>query len=151
MTQDVWDRRFMILTNEIAKWSSCIRRNVGAIIVKNNRIIATGYNGAPHGITTCRDKGVCYRETLNVEHGSKQELCYAAHAEQNALIQAARLGISIDGATLYCTHAPCSVCARLIINSGIKRIVYEHGYPDDFAKKLLDKTDIQMEVLDVTE
>ena len=145
MTQDVWDKRFMRLTDEISTWSSCIRRKVGAIIVKDNRIITTGYNGAPHGIEPCRDRNKCFRISNNIPSGQRQELCYAAHAEQNAIVQAAKLGSSIDGATLYCTHAPCSICARLIINSGIKRIVYCSDYPDEFATKLLEEANIEME------
>ncbi len=131
-----WDKRFMTLTEEVGTWSSCIRRQVGAIIVRDKRVMATGYNGAPEGIETCVDRGECIREKLGIASGTHAELCYAAHAEQNAIIQAARYGISIDGATLYCTHQPCVICAKMIINAGIKRVVYKEGYPDEFSMKL---------------
>ncbi len=131
-----WDTRFMRLTEEVGSWASCIRRKVGAIIVKDKRVMATGYNGAPAGISTCVDRGECMREKLNIKSGTHAELCYAAHAEQNAIIQAARYGINIDGATLYCTHQPCVICAKMIINAGIKRVVYKEGYPDEFSMQL---------------
>ena len=108
---DKWDARFMKLAAEIASWASCYQpnRKIGAVIVKNKRIMTTGYNGAPAGVKTCVERGECLRRKLNVPSGTRQEVCYAIHAEQNAIIQAARLGVSIEGATLYCTHQPCSV------------------------------------------
>ncbi len=133
---DKWDKRFMRLTEEVGTWSSCIRRQVGAIIVRENRVIATGYNGAPAGVETCVSRGECMREKMNIPSGTHAELCYAAHAEQNAIIQAARYGININGATLYCTHQPCVICAKMIINAGIARVVYKEGYPDEFSMKL---------------
>ena len=119
----------------IAGWSSCYNegRNIGAVIVKDKRIMTTGYNGAPAGLMTCKERGECLRRKLNIPSGTRTEICYAIHAEQNAILQAAKLGLSIDGATLYCTHQPCSVCAKMIINAGVKRVVYEQGYPDDFS------------------
>lgn len=144
---DKWDDRFMQVANLVSTWSSCIRSNrqIGSVIVKNKRIIATGYNGAPSGIKTCAEKGFCMREQMGIKSGTSPELCYAAHAEQNAIVQAARLGISIDKATLYCTHQPCVICAKLIINSGIKRVVYEHGYPDAFARELFKEAEVSLE------
>lgn len=103
----------------------------GAVVVKNKRIMTTGYNGAPAGIESCRDKKTCLRRELNIPSGTRQELCYAVHAEQNAIAQAARMGINIEGATLYCTHQPCIICTKLIINAGIRRVVYKYGYPDE--------------------
>lgn len=137
-----WDKRFMDLTCEIATWSSCYKpdRNVGAIIVRNKRILTTGYNGAPAGIQSCADKEECLRNNLGIESGSRQELCYAIHAEQNAIIQAAKIGVPIEGATLYCTHQPCAICAKMIVNAGIKRVVYLNPYPDDFAKQIFDES-----------
>ena len=131
---DKWDKRFMELTETVAGWSSCFQENrhVGAVIVLGKRVMTTGYNGAPAGIQSCVDKGECLRRKLGVASGTRQELCYAVHAEQNAIIQAARLGIKIEGATLYCTHQPCVICAKMIINAGIARVVYKEGYPDDF-------------------
>ena len=142
---DKWDDRFMQVARLVSTWSSCIRRQIGAVIVQNRRIIATGYNGAPSGIKTCVEKGVCMREQMGIKSGTSPELCYAAHAEQNAIVQAARLGISIDKATLYCTHQPCVICAKLIINSGIDRVVYEQGYPDAFARELFKEANVKLE------
>lgn len=144
---DKWDKRFMEMTEQIGNWSSCFRENrkVGAVIVKNKRIIATGYNGAPQGIKSCADKKECLRVKLNVESGTRQELCYAVHAEQNAIIQAARVGSSVEGCTLYCTHQPCVICAKMIINSGITRVVYKEGYPDGFSLQLFAEADVKLE------
>lgn len=127
---DKWDSRFMEMAHVIAGWTSCYRpgRSIGCVIVKDKRIMTTGYNGAPAGLKTCRERGECMRDRLGIQSGTRAELCYAIHAEQNAIIQAAKLGVSIDGATLYCTHQPCSVCAKMIINAGIRRVVYQEGY-----------------------
>jgi dCMP deaminase len=142
-----WDNRFMELTETVAKWSSCFQENrhVGAVIVKDNRVMATGYNGAPAGIKSCEEKGECLRRKLNIPSGTHAELCYAAHAEQNAIIQAARYGISIDGATLYCTHQPCVICAKIIINAGISKVIYKEGYPDEFSLQLFNEAKITVE------
>ena len=144
---DKWDARFMELAHTIANWASCYQENrkIGAVIVKNKRILTTGYNGAPAGILNCRDKGYCMRDKLGIKSGTCAEKCYAVHAEQNAIVQAAKLGISVDGATLYCTHQPCTICTRLIINSGIKRVVYKHPYPDEFSMQLFDEAGITVE------
>lgn len=144
---DKWDKRFMEMADLVATWASCYQpnRKIGAVIVKNKRVMTTGYNGAPAGIKTCRERGECLRRKLNIPSGQRQELCYAVHAEQNAIIQAARLGISIDGATLYCTHQPCVICAKMIVNSGIRRVVYKHGYPDEFAREMLAEGSVLLE------
>lgn len=144
---DKWDKRFLDMTKLVGSWSSCIKdnRHVGAIIVKNKRILTTGYNGAPSGIKSCTERGECIRIRDGVQSGTRAEYCYAVHAEQNALIQAAKLGISVDGATLYCTHQPCSMCTRLIINAGIKRVVYAEGYPDEFSLRLFNESNVLLE------
>ena len=144
---DKWDARFMELAGVISGWASCYKENrkIGAVIVKNKRIVTTGYNGAPAGIKTCVERGECLRQKLGIPSGTRAELCYAVHAEQNAIIQAARLGSSIDGATLYCTHQPCVLCAKMIVNSGIKRVVYQEGYPDDFARQMLSEGGVALE------
>ena len=141
-----WDKRFMDLCKTVATWSSCYRdnRQIGAVITKNKRIMTTGYNGAPSGLKSCAEKGVCLRDELGIKSGTKAELCYGVHAEQNAIIQAARMGVSIEGATLYCTHKPCSICAKMIINAGIVRVVFEHDYPDDFTTRLFDEAGIEV-------
>lgn len=143
-----WDKRFMELTEQVADWSSCFKENrqVGAVIVKNKRILTTGYNGAPEGVKSCKERGECLRVKLGIESGTRHELCYAVHAEQNAIIQAARLGIVLEGATLYCTHQPCVICAKMIINAGIKRIVYKDGYPDEFAMQLLGEAGVKVDL-----
>ena len=145
---DKWDKRFMELAKFVATWSSCYQENrqIGAVIVKDKRIITTGYNGAPAGIKSCKDKKECLRRKLNIPSGTRHELCYAVHAEQNAIAQAAKLGSSVDGATHYCTHQPCVICAKMIINSGIKRVVYQYGYPDDFSMELLNEAGVKVEV-----
>ena len=134
-----WDKRFMELTELVGTWASCYRRKVGAIIVKDKRVLTTGYNGAPAGISSCVERGECLREKMNIPSGTRAETCYAAHAEQNAIIQAARYGANIDGATLYCTQQPCVICAKMIINAGIKRVVYKEGYPDEFSIRLFEE------------
>ncbi|MDD2648989.1 MAG: cytidine/deoxycytidylate deaminase family protein [Eubacteriales bacterium] len=147
---DKWDKRFMEMARLVSTWTSCYAagREIGSVIVKNKRIMTTGYNGAPAGLKTCREKGVCLRRQLGIESGTRAEVCYAVHAEQNAIIQAARLGVSIDGATLYCTHQPCSVCAKMIVNAGISRVVYEKGYPDKFTLEIFKEAGVTLEQFD---
>ena len=144
---DKWDHRFMEMARVISGWASCYQpnRKIGCVIVKNKRIMTTGYNGAPAGVKTCVERGECLRRRLGIESGTKAEICYATHAEQNAIIQAAKLGVSIDGATLYCTHQPCSVCCKMIINAGIVRVVYEKGYPDPFSLEIFKEAGVQLE------
>ena len=141
---DKWDVRFMEMTRLVSTWSSCFKpnRQVGAVVVRDKRILTTGYNGAPAGVQSCKERGECLREKLGIASGTRQEMCYATHAEQNAIIQAAKLGLTLEGATLYCTHQPCSMCTRIIINSGIKRVVYEQGYPDPFSIALFNEAGI---------
>ena len=144
---DKWDARFMEMTRLVSNWSSCYKSNrqVGAVVVRDKRILTTGYNGAPAGVESCKERGECLREKLGIASGTRQEMCYAVHAEQNAIIQAAKLGVTLQGATLYCTHQPCSMCSRMIINSGIVRVVYEQGYPDEFSLKLFEEAGIVIE------
>ncbi len=138
-----WDEYFMDIAVLVGKRSTCLRRSVGAVIVKDKRILSTGYNGAPSGIRHCGDTG-CLRESLNVASGQRHELCRGIHAEQNAIIQAAYHGVSIKGATLYCTHLPCVICTKMIINAGIKTIYYLDGYADDLSKDLLHEASIDV-------
>ena len=141
-----WDKRFMDIAKSVSSWSSCVRngRKVGSVIVRNNRILTTGYNGAPAGIKSCKERGFCLRDKLGIASGTRAEMCYAIHAEQNAVIQAAKMGISVEGATIYVTHQPCSVCTRILINSGISRIVYDNAYPDEFSLELLRESGIEL-------
>ncbi len=141
-----WDNRFIEMAEVVGTWSSCYQENrhVGAVIVKNKRVLATGYNGAPSGVESCNDKGECLRKKLNIPSGTRHEVCYAVHAEQNAICQAAKLGISVEGATIYVTHQPCTICTKMIINAGIKKVVYKYGYPDDFSKVLLEEAGVEL-------
>ena len=139
---------FAVLT---ARRSTCLRRQVGAVIVQDKHIIATGYNGAPRGIEHCGEReGGCLREQLGVASGEKHELCRALHAEQNAIIQAATLGQSVEGATIYVTHQPCVICAKMIINAGIQRIVVREGYPDELAVDILKEAGLRIVMLGET-
>ena len=141
-----WDERFMNLAETVAEWSSCYQsnRHVGAVCVKDKRVLTTGYNGAPSGIKSCSEKGECLRRVKNIASGTMQEVCFAVHAEQNAICQAAKLGISLDGATMYVTHQPCVICTRMIINSGVKKVIYKNGYPDDFALELFNQSNVEL-------
>ena len=139
-----WDEYFMQMAELTAKRSTCLRRQVGAVIVKDRHIIATGYNGAPRGLKHCEELGGCLRQKLGVPSGQRHELCRALHAEQNAIIQAATLGQSIEDGTIYVTHQPCVICAKMIINAGIKRIVVRECYPDEMATEILNEAGIRV-------
>ena len=139
-----WDSYFMEITKLVASRSSCLRRSVGAVLVKDKRILATGYNGAPAGMKHCEEVG-CLREKLHVPSGERHELCRGLHAEQNAIIQAARQGTEIVGSTLYCTTAPCSLCAKMLINAGVVRIIYEGNYPDERAMEFFQEAGVKVE------
>lgn len=134
----------MEMANVAKKRSTCLRRQVGAVIVKEQRILSTGYNGVPTGIRHCEEVG-CIRNKLNIPSGERHELCRGLHAEQNAIVNAANFGVSLKGATLYCTTQPCLICTKMIINAGIKRIVYEEGYPDNISLEMLEESDIDLE------
>ena len=142
-----WEQYFMDITQLVAKRSTCLRRSVGAVIIKNKRILTTGYNGAPSNIKHCIEAG-CLREDLKVASGERHELCRGIHAEQNAIIQAAFHGVSIKDATLFCTNQPCSICAKMIINSGIKQIYYLSGYADTLSQVMLKEAAVEVIQLD---
>ncbi|MBO8160121.1 MAG: cytidine/deoxycytidylate deaminase family protein [Thermosipho sp. (in: Bacteria)] len=144
--RESWDQYFAKIAEIIASRSTCFHRKVGALIVKDKRILATGYNQPPSGFPHCNSIG-CIRDDLNIQSGKNQEVCYALHAEQNALMQAAKFGISTNGATIYVTHKPCSVCARLIINAGIKKVVYIRDYPDPLTDFLFKITKVETKVI----
>lgn len=124
-----------------ASRSTCLRRQVGAVIVKNKKVLATGYNGAPSGLHHCLETG-CLREKMGIPSGQRHELCRAIHAEQNAIIQAATSGISIEGGILYTTTFPCTLCAKMLINSGIREIYVAEGYPDDLSKEMMEEAGV---------
>lgn len=142
-----WDTYFMNITMLVAKRSTCLRRAVGASIVKDKRILTTGYNGAPSGIKHCLEVG-CLREQLNIGSGERHELCRGIHAEQNAIIQAAYHGVSVKDASLYCTNLPCSICAKMIINAGILKIYYRSGYADSLSQEMLQEAGVDLIKLD---
>ena len=135
------DEYFMEIACVVGKRSTCLRNHVGALFVKNKRLLSTGYNGAPAGLQHCDEVG-CARE--GVASGTRHELCRAVHAEQNAIIQAALHGVSIEGATLYCTHQPCVLCAKMLINARISRVVYSRSYPDDTALRFLAQAGVEV-------
>jgi len=134
----------MGITRLVAQRSTCLRRQVGAVLVKDKKILATGYNGAPSRLEHCFDIG-CLRERKGIPSGERHELCRGLHAEQNAIIQAAYHGVAIGGATLYCTNHPCIICSKMIINAGIEKVVYEDGYADNLAKEMLKESGINIE------
>jgi dCMP deaminase len=144
MERPSWDEYFMQMAELAATRSTCLRRHVGAVIVQDRHMVATGYNGAPRGIMHCGERGGCLREKLNVPSGERHELCMGLHADQNAIIQAATLGQSVEGATIYVTHQPCVICAKMIINAGIRRIVVKEGYPDQLAVDILAEAGLKI-------
>ncbi len=142
MPRMAWPDYFMSITHLVAERSTCLRRKVGAIAVKDKRILATGYNGAPSKTPHCLDIG-CLREELGIPSGQRHEICRGLHAEQNVIIQAAVHGISLAGAELYCTHQPCLICSKMIINCGITTLCYASEYPDEIAEHLLHAAGIK--------
>ncbi len=145
-----WDVYFMQIAHLVAKRSTCRRREVGAVLVKHKRILTTGYNGAPSGLPHCIDVG-CLREQMRIPSGERHELCRGLHAEQNAIIQAGYHGVSISGATVYCTTMPCLICAKMLINAGVERIVFASGYGDNMATEMLDTAGVALEYLPLPE
>ena len=142
-----WDEYFIAITKQVATRSTCLRRKVGAIIVNDKRILTTGYNGAPKGVKSCLEIGKCMRQELGVPSGQRHEICRALHAEQNAIIQAALHGVSIENATVYCTHQPCILCAKMLINSRVEKVVFGTVYPDKEALAFFDKAGVKLEQL----
>jgi dCMP deaminase len=143
-----WDEYFIAITKQVATRATCLRRKVGAIIVKDKRILTTGYNGAPRGVKSCLEIGKCMRQELGVPSGQRHEICRALHAEQNAIIQAAYHGVQIEGSDIYSTTQPCVLCAKMLINAGIKKIYYCEEYPDELALELLKEAGVELIKLD---
>jgi len=138
-----WDDYFMRIARDVARRSTCMRRQVGAILVRDRRILASGYNGSPTGLAHCAEVG-CLRTRLGVPGGERHELCRGLHAEQNAIIQAALHGVSTAASSLYVTHEPCSVCAKMLINAGVERVIFEHEYPDELGRSLLEEAGVRL-------
>ncbi|MBN1623776.1 MAG: dCMP deaminase family protein [Clostridia bacterium] len=143
MARPSWDEYFMQIVDLVKTRSTCLRRQVGALIVKDKRILASGYNGAPAGVSHCAEVG-CLRQQLNVPSGERHELCRAIHAEQNAIVQAAYSGTSVNGSTMYVSLQPCSLCAKLMINAGIRKLVYRGSYPDELALSMLNEAGVEL-------
>ncbi|MBP7230770.1 MAG: cytidine/deoxycytidylate deaminase family protein [Syntrophaceae bacterium] len=141
-----WDAYFLDIVDVVSRRSTCLRRAVGAGLVRDKRILATGYNGAPSRLQHCLDIG-CLRKELQVPSGERHELCRGLHAEQNAIIQAALHGVSVKDSTLYCTHHPCVICAKMIINAGISRIVIRDSYSDKLAEQMLKEAGVRVETI----
>lgn len=141
MLRPSWNEYFMGITKLVAARSTCSRRHVGAILVKEKHILATGYNGVPSGLSHCTVTG-CIREKMKIPSGERHELCRGLHAEQNAIIQAAVYGIEIKDSILYSTHLPCILCAKMLINARVKEIIYGEGYPDPLALEMLNEAEI---------
>ena len=142
-----WDKYFIAIASMVRTRSTCLRRQVGAIIVKDKRILTTGYNGAPKGMKHCSEIG-CIREKTDVPPGERHELCRGIHAEQNAIVQAAAFGVSIRGSTLYCTHFPCVLCAKMLINAGVEKLVVEEAYPDSLSRQMLEEAGVEIHLMD---
>lgn len=142
-TRPGWDAYFMEIAKLVAKRSTCLRRKVGALVVKDRRILATGYNGTPSGIRHCSEVG-CLREKLKVSSGERHELCRGLHAEQNVLLQASLHGVSLKESSIYVTNQPCIICTKMIINAGIREVVMSDNYPDPMALAFLKEAKIKV-------
>ncbi len=138
MSRPSWEEYFMEIARVVATRATCLRRHVGAVLVKNRQILATGYNGAPRGVPHCLDIG-CLRDRLGIPSGERHELCRGLHAEQNAIIQAAYHGVRIRGAEMYCTHQPCVLCAKMIVNAGIEALYYAGDYHDELSLQVFEE------------
>jgi dCMP deaminase len=141
------DEYFLKIASVVAERSTCLRHHMGAVAVKDKHILTTGYNGAPAGVKDCLELG-CLRDAQNIPSGTRTEICRAIHAEQNVIIQAAMHGISLEGCTIYCTHTPCVLCAKMMVNARVKRVVIFTKYADDSFKELFREAGIPVDVLD---
>ena len=148
MERPNWNEYFMRMAELAAERSTCIRRSVGAVLVKNKRVLATGYNGAPKNLKHCEETG-CLRSQMNIPSGERHEICRGVHAEQNLIAQAGVHGVKTEGATVYCTNQPCIICAKLLINSGIDQIYYKNSYEDEFTKKIIDQSDVDLQMIEL--
>jgi len=145
MARPSWDEYFLEIAVLVKSRSTCLRRQVGAVFVRDKRMLATGYNGAPSGLKHCEDVG-CIREREGIPSGERHELCRGIHAEQNAMLQAAHHGVSLNDSILYVTDQPCVLCAKMLINAGVKKIIMLGGYPDELSRQMLQEADISMEI-----
>jgi len=143
---DKWDYRYMKMAELVGQWSNCIRdeRHVGSVAVFDKRVICTAYNGAPVGVKSCRERGSCLRLELGIQSAKSPEICYSVHSEQALVCNAAKQGLSLNGSTVYCTHQPCVICFKLLINSGVKRIIYKAEYPDEMSRLIAKELNFEM-------
>lgn len=148
MARPSWDEYFLEIAKMVSSRSTCLRRQMGAVFVRDKRILATGYNGAPSGLKHCEEVG-CLREQQGIASGERHELCRAIHAEQNAIVQAAQFGTSLKDSILYCTHTPCVLCAKMLINTGVDRIVVLGEYPDKLSREMLEEAGVQLIIKEV--
>lgn len=146
MSRPSWDEYFLKMAMLISERSTCLRHHVGAVLVRERRVLSTGYNGAARGLKDCMELG-CLRDEQGIDSGTRHEVCRAIHAEQNAIIQASQHGVSIAGATMYCTHSPCLICAKMIVNAGIKRVVSFTAYADPYTPELFAEAGTEVDVL----
>ncbi|MEG1642271.1 MAG: cytidine/deoxycytidylate deaminase family protein [Synergistaceae bacterium] len=137
-----WDSYFLLISKVVASRSTCLRRHVGAVLVKDKQILSTGYNGAPKNIPHCEDTG-CLREKLHIPSGERHEMCRGSHAEINAIAQAASTGVATNGCWIYCTHEPCIYCTKALINAGCKRVVFLYPYPDELAREIMKNSGVE--------
>lgn len=144
MSRPSWDEYFLKIAMLVSERSTCLRHHVGAVIVKNKRILTTGYNGAAAGTKDCLEQG-CLRNELGIASGTRHEICRAIHAEQNAIIQAGLHGVNVEGGTIYCTHSPCILCAKMLVNAGVKRFVTYADYPDQSSLELFKEAGVQIQ------
>lgn len=143
MTRPSWEEYFMSIARQVAMRSTCLRRQVGCVIIIEKRIVSTGYNGAPSGLPHCEDVG-CVRESSGVASGERHELCRGLHAEQNAIIQAAMHGTAVRGGTVFCTHKPCILCTKMLINAGARRVYYAEGYEDTMSDEMAREAKMEL-------
>ncbi len=143
-TRISWDEYFMNIAEMVAERSTCMRRHVGAIAVKDKQILSTGYNGSPSGVKHCDEVGGCMRAKLGIPSGQRHELCRGLHAEQNVIVQAARHGVSLEGASIYCNTQPCLICTKMLINCKIQKIFFKNAYPDELALEMLSEAGIEL-------
>ena len=143
---DKWDYRYMEMAEMVGSWSNCLRpdRQIGSVAVKDKRVICTAYNGAPVGVKSCRERGECKRQARGIVSGTSLEVCYAVDSEQSLVCNAAKQGLSLQNSTVYCTHQPCSICLKILINAGVTRVIYKNPYPDAFSKQIADEVGFEI-------
>ena len=146
MTFNKWDQRYMEMAEMVGGWSNCMRedRKIGAVAVRDKRVICTSYNSSPVGVKSCTERGVCLRQRMKIQSGTELQLCYAVDSEQALICNAALQGLSLKDSTVYCTHQPCVTCLKMLINAGVKRVIYKNEYPDEFSREIAKETKFEL-------